>query len=290
MIIEKIYLQEGISPAVMTAYIQESNSGRAAVGGRPAVLICPGGAFIGISADEGEPVALRFASEGFHAFVLEYSIGVGAAAFPNPFLDAARALCHIRQNVQRWALDPQRIALCGFSTGGYVAAAFSARWHEPWISEALGLPSDCFRPDSLILGYPVLDLYRFQCRNHRPDSPMNPTIEMMNTAIFNNPFPEREQVEAWNFRDHITTKMPPTFLWSLGNDAYIDPAETLDFARSLVIQNIPYELHAFQGGSHGMSLGNQTVGYDFYGMKRQGNAIAWFDMAICWLREMGQGD
>lgn len=283
MFIEKIQVQEGMTQALMTAYIQEYNPSRQPPKARPAVLICPGGAFIGISADEGEPVALKFAAEGYHAFVLEYSIGVGAAALPAPLLDVARALHHIRQNARRWALDSDQITLCGFSTGGYLAAAFSARWHEGWMSEAVGVSNQWFKPNRLILGYPILDLNRFQRRNHHPDSVMNPVIEMMNTAIFNSPFPAQEQIEAWHFWTHISSDMPPTFLWTLRKDVYVEAAEPLEFAAMLAHQDIAYELHVFRDGSHGMSLGDETVGYDQPAVRQHANAIGWFDMAIQWL-------
>jgi acetyl esterase/lipase len=39
---------------------------------RPAVLVIPGGSYTFISQREGEPIALKFAAEGYQAFVLHY--------------------------------------------------------------------------------------------------------------------------------------------------------------------------------------------------------------------------
>ena len=48
---------------------------------RPAVIVCPGGGYVYLSPREGEPVALRYASKGFHAFILRYSVGFDAREF-----------------------------------------------------------------------------------------------------------------------------------------------------------------------------------------------------------------
>ena len=48
---------------------------------RPAVIVCPGGGYLYCSPREGEPVALRYAAKGFHAFVLRYSVGADAKDF-----------------------------------------------------------------------------------------------------------------------------------------------------------------------------------------------------------------
>ena len=42
---------------------------------RPAIVICPGGGYLYCSPREAEPVALRYAARGFHAFILRYSVG-----------------------------------------------------------------------------------------------------------------------------------------------------------------------------------------------------------------------
>ena len=75
MIIEIIPMLEGVSNATLTAYIQEFTMENQFLENRPAVVICPGGAYLGITDKETEPVALRFLSAGYQAFVMKYSIG-----------------------------------------------------------------------------------------------------------------------------------------------------------------------------------------------------------------------
>lgn len=87
---------------------------------RPAVVICPGGAYNRTSDREAEPVALRFLAQGYHAFVLRYSV---QRRFPQPMHDLAKAISIVRAKADDWLVDPDQIAVCGFSAGGHLAAS-----------------------------------------------------------------------------------------------------------------------------------------------------------------------
>ena len=174
MMIETIELQEGFSDVTLTAYIQDLYDPNEAYAEKPAMIICPGGAYLGYTEKEAEPVALRFLAEGFNSFVLRYSVGAGRAKLPAPFIDAAKAVMLVRQNARKWNIDPDRICLCGFSAGGHVAATFAATWHEQYLAEALNAQNELFKPNALILGYPILDIYRFAVRNLERKKEMQP--------------------------------------------------------------------------------------------------------------------
>ena len=64
-----IRLYENREDVTLTCYLWDDSPELLNGKKRPAVLICPGGAYLGCSDREGEPVALRFASMGYHAFV-----------------------------------------------------------------------------------------------------------------------------------------------------------------------------------------------------------------------------
>ncbi len=88
----------------------------------PPSLIFPGGGYRFCSDREAEPIAMAFLAEGYQAFVLRYSLN-DQAAFPRPLNDAEEALELIRSKSRQWHVDPARIAVCGFSAGGHLAAA-----------------------------------------------------------------------------------------------------------------------------------------------------------------------
>ena len=287
MRIEVVPLFEGVSDATLTAYIQDRPMGDELCI-RPAVVICPGGAYVGITEKEGEPVALRFMAAGYHVFVLRYSIGMGIGRFPAPFIDGAKSIMLIRENAKRWGVQPDKITLCGFSTGGQVAAILGATWQERYLEKAIGRDNHWFKPNSLILGYPLLDLSQFKRKVLKDAVEQQPLLEAMFSCIYGTLTPEEALLENWNCKNRITSHMPPTFLWTTSQDKVVDVEQSLDFIRCLARHNIPYEFHIFEKGAHGLSLGDETVGYSENEMKNHINAWKWVDLAHNWLKSLSE--
>ena len=63
MQIKEIKLSPEYPNAILRAYLPYNNDTEA-----DGILICPGGGYVYCSPREGEPVALRYAAKGFHAF------------------------------------------------------------------------------------------------------------------------------------------------------------------------------------------------------------------------------
>ncbi len=284
LILETIQLLEGLSDATLTAYIQDVHHNNEASIQKPAMIICPGGAYLGYTEKEAEPVALRFLSEGFNSFVLRYSVGAGMARLPAPFIDAAKAVMLVRQNAGKWNILPDRIYLCGFSAGGHVAATFSATWHEKYLAEALNAENELFRPNGLILGYPILDIYRFAVRNMERKKEMQPLLEMMLGAVFGCSTPDKDLIDEWNCLNRITSHMPPTFLWMTLEDGLVDVDEGLDMVKALASAGVPYEFHVFQKGAHGMSLWDRSTGYGKSAWEGFVTTHEWMRLVLQWLR------
>ena len=73
MKIKTLYMFPQDKEAYLTAYIRDT-SPEMKNDPRPAVLICPGGAYHWVSDRENEPVALQFLARGYNVFVLKYSV------------------------------------------------------------------------------------------------------------------------------------------------------------------------------------------------------------------------
>jgi acetyl esterase/lipase len=106
-----------------------------------AVIVAPGGGFLGLSIDnEGFEVARRLADQGVSAFVLKYRL-FPTTADPVRFAaeleriisnhepvrvnqasldDGKRAVQLVRQRAASWGIRPDRIGLMGFSAGAIV--------------------------------------------------------------------------------------------------------------------------------------------------------------------------
>jgi len=282
MVIEVVQFQEGVSSATLTAYLQDAPFDNQISSNRPAIIICPGGAYLGYTEKEAEPVALKFVSEGYQAFVLKYSIG-DIARFPAPFIDAARAIMMVRRNGKRWGIDTDKICLCGFSTGGHVAAIFSATWQDDYLGKALNAENELFKPNALLLGYPLLDMHQFVANNQDKSQEMKTLLEMMLSSIYGTATPMKSTMEEWDVKNKITTMYPPTFLWTTAEDSFVGVNDSMNLIKELSACKIPYEFHIFEKGSHGLSLGNQTIGYSEDDVKRHGNTHRWVELAINWL-------
>lgn len=70
---EVIKLYENRDDVTLTTYILQDSPELLAGKVRPAIIVCPGGGYFNCSDREAEPVALKFASKGYHTFVLRYN-------------------------------------------------------------------------------------------------------------------------------------------------------------------------------------------------------------------------
>lgn len=127
--------------ANLICYIQDKSPEMATADVRPAMLVFPGGGYFNCSDREAEPVALAYLSEGYNAFVLRYSVGADVP-WERSYEDGIAAVKYVREHAESLDIDPQKIAVVGFSAGGHLAAC-------------MGTISD-EKPNALVLGYPVI--------------------------------------------------------------------------------------------------------------------------------------
>ena len=124
---------------------------------RDAVIVLPGGAYAFLAEREAEPAAKTFLAAGCNAFVLYYSIGEHAK-YPRPLVDVSLAICHIRENAEKYNVDPDRIFVCGFSAGGHLAGAIGTLWDREYAKAASDMPFGMNKPRGVILSYPVISM------------------------------------------------------------------------------------------------------------------------------------
>ncbi len=223
--------------AQVNGYLQEDYDTLEAHKIRPAVIICPGGAYRWRSPREKDPPAFAFLSMGYQVFILEYSCAERAGEY-RPLRELAQAVCELRGNHEAWHIDPGRIAVLGFSAGGHLAASLGALWNDP----ELALPAWC-RPDALVLCYPVVSTKEFA---HEESAQW---VSGGDPAV-------REKLHLWN---RVTEDFPPTFMWHGGEDKSVPPENSLLLAVELRRHSVPFEYHLFGSGAHGISTCTQEV-------------------------------
>ncbi len=229
---------------------------------RPAVVVCPGGGYCFCSDREADIVAMQFLSRGFNAFVFTYSLGE-KAVFPNPLVELSVAMKDIRENADEWGIDKDKIAVCGFSAGGHLSASLGTLWNDSEVVEKSGCENGENKPNALILGYPVISTSWIEKAN---------SLERL---IGNNDFEKTKH--KLNLQNNVGPHTPPSFLVHTYNDGTVPVEDSLVFSEALAEHNIPFDLHIFTNGCHGMSIGNDVVGCD------EKEYAKWVDLSSNWL-------
>ena len=296
MKIQTIALREGRTDVTLTTYVLDDSPETMGGKRRPAVIVCPGGAYLSCSDREGEPVALAFASMGYHAFVLRYGVyneGVPGMFFPepgtklepkehcvhpNPIRDIARAMLEIRAHADEWLVDVERIAVCGFSAGAHNSAMYATNWHKPVISEYFGRPAEEFRPAACILGYTLSDY--IEMKNQADTDPLfiPSNIALLGTATASDALLE-EVSPARNVTEHC----PPTFLWATAEDSLVPVQHTILMAKALADGKIPFEVHIYENGPHGLSTATQSSAAALSNVRP--DVSTWLPMCDTWLKK-----
>jgi acetyl esterase/lipase len=230
-------------------------------GAMSSVVVCPGGGYGMRAEHEGEPIALWLNKLGISAFVLRYR--VAPYQYPCPQDDVQRAIRHVRHRASGWGLDPNRICVLGFSAGGHLAAT-AATLYEDGRPDAKD-PEDRIssRPDAAILCYPVISMDH--AHTHK-GSRIN--------LLGNDPDPAL--LERLSPDLQVTANTPPVFLWHTSDDGAVPVENSLLFAAALSRAGVPFDLHVYEKGRHGMGLALEDP-----------HVANWHAVCGLWLRRQG---
>ena len=244
--------------APVKGYLHEDHDRLIAHKQRPALIVCPGGAYRFTCPREADPPALSFFAMGFQVFVLDYAVKEKAGQFL-PLRQLAETVSMVRHNAEKWHIRSDQIAVLGFSAGGHLAACLGALWHD----KSLQLAGNC-RPDALLLAYPVISLYEHthaeSCRY----------VTGGDEAL-------REKLSV---ERHIGAQMPPTFVWHTVDDPSVPVENTLMLVNAMKAAGVPFECHLFAHGGHGLAMCNRET-------ESVNEACAvWADLAKTWLNTL----
>ncbi len=238
---------------------------------RPMVIICPGGGYEFLSDREGEPVAMQYLAMGYHAAVLHYS--VAPAVYPTALLELCRSVAVIRENAKKWHVDPEKIVVSGFSAGGHLAACCGTFWNREFLSDSLGIEGKQFRPDAMILCYPVIT-----------------SGEYAHKQSFRNLLGDayEEKKEELSLEKFVGEQVPRTFIWHTAEDSSVPVQNSLFMAEALTEHQVPVELHVFEKGKHGLSLANRLTASGEEGSKIEDTVAVWPELVHHWMEGWGK--
>ena len=209
-----------------------------------AIVICPGGGYGHLAPHEGADYARFLNESGIAGFVLKYRLGSDGYRHPAMLQDAARAVRTVRARADEWKLDAKRIGIMGSSAGGHLASTLLTHFDAGKPDAADPIERQSSRPNLGILCYAVISLGEFGHRGSR------------NNLLGTNPPPEL--VRELSNELQVTKDTPPCFIWHTYEDAGVPVENSLQFAEALRRVGIPFDLHVYQKGQHGLGLGTRT--------------------------------
>ena len=238
-------------------------------GSKSCVVIYPGGGYFARSdAGEGIAIANAFNELGLSAFVVRYRTGNNSNAADGYNIDAIlsdgqRGVQYVRMNAEEFGIDPNKIAVCGFSAGGHLSVMVSQNEHgENLAGDRTGDISSL--PNAAVLGYAVTTL-------------KNGTFNTMPPILSGGDAKRLETIkEQYSGELHVTEKTPPTFIWYGTADSAVSPTyNSIAYYNKLQEAKVISEIHAYQGVEHGKGLSAGTA------------AEGWQNTAADFLKKVG---
>ena len=224
-------------------------------------VVLPGGGYTGLAAHEGPAYAEYLNSIGMDAFVLYYRVSPNR--FPLPLMDARRAVRYVRANAEKYGVSPDKIVIMGSSAGGHLSALASNYRAEIPEEEGDELLHVSPMPNASVLCYPVIALSDLAI------SHVGSTVNLLGVQGM----PNAKTVDPLYLIDENT---PPAFLWHTSDDAVVNVTNSLRYGEKLREHGIPFEMHIFPKGRHGLGLAPLNE-----------NIQVWAKLLHTWLGEIG---
>lgn len=230
------------------------------------MIICPGGGYGGLMMGyEGEHFAQWLNAHGIAGFVLKYRLGSKGYRHPIMKNDALRAIRYVRSHAKEWKLDPNKIGILGASAGGHLAATATVHFDLGDTSSGDPIDLSSSRPDVGVLCYPVISMGEFTHKGSRK-----------NLLGAN---PSKELKDELSCELQVKPDGPPCFIFHTVADQAVPVENALLFASALRENDVPFDLHIYQEGPHGIALGSKD-----YNPKKW---HPWTKNCIFWLQQQG---
>ena len=189
------------------------------------VVIYPGGGYKYLSFPITFPEWLR--DNGITAVVVKYRLP-NYGHYQAMIEDAIGAIDYMRNNAEKYNIDPHKIGVCGNSAGGHVAA---------WVSNIM---EDGSKPHFSIL------IYGAMTRNEYHNS------YNANKIMFgHNVTPA--QVDTASTQDLVGPTTPPALMLLSDDDDIVRPIASTSYYKALKHHGVPASMHIYPSGGHGWS-------------------------------------
>lgn len=230
-----------------------------------AMVICPGGGYGSLADHEGSQYAKFLNDQGITAFVLKYRLGSAGYRHPVMLNDAARAVRIVRARATEWNIDPAKVGIMGSSAGGHLASTLLTHFDAGNAQAADPIDRQSSRPDLGVLCYAVITMGEYTHQGSKKN------------LLGENP--PAELVTLLSSELQVKPNTPPCFIWHTWEDTAVPIENSMQFASALQKQKIPFDLHIYQKGRHGIGLGPK--------IKDSPKRHPWTEDLVFWLKTQG---
>ena len=228
-------------------------------GADSAVVIFPGGGYFQLSDDsEGTAIAKAYNKKGISAFVVNYRYKPydGNAILA----DGIRSVQFVRRYAKDFGIDPEKIAVCGFSAGGHLAMLVCEKANTFVSPVSDSISAYNAHPNACILGYPVVTLG-------------DGTYPTMPEIFLGDKKDDETEIAKYSYTYNLDD-MPSTFAFYGEKDTAVNFSKNAEaITAALKAAGKTAECHAFSDAGHGVGLGEGYADYS-----------RWLDLSVSFLQ------
>ena len=221
-------------------------------GSKGCIILIPGGGYSARGDYSFTCMANTFKSMGITTFLLRYRIGNGDEPDNGYNLDAIlsdgqRAVQFVRYYADEFGIDPNQIAVLGFSAGGHLAGMISQnKADENIVGDEIGNTDSL--PNATVLMYPCITL---------GNGAFYSLLPILSADGLDN---QDEIISKYSLEKNVTSDLAPTFIMYGTADTYVNyQLNSVPYIGALKNAGVIYETYEREGFQHGQELGSQEV-------------------------------
>lgn len=235
---------------------------------RGTVLVAHGGGFEIRTGCEGANTAYYFHKAGFNTAILSYRIKPYGRL--DSMADMQRAIRLLRFHKSKLNIT-DKVAVMGFSAGGMICANCATHFDSKTADWADDADKESDRPDAAVVSYGAFTAISYPMPFMMMQG-KNPFLDMMGAT-----HEERYYLAP---EKNVSPSSPPFFIWQTLSD---DGRLGLYLAKALSDAAVPYELHIFQPGVHGLALADGENDLDM----NIPHVTHWAELCSEWMKDLG---